>query len=134
MATKSIRLDTNLIFQAESAAALQCRSIPGQVEYWANIGRIISNIIGIEDALAIYQGLKKIRIEPTQTTPVNSEKVFSNLEDDRVKCFADKPITSAPFFFEASKKIPGLLDKVDSVTGERKTGKFENGKFREVNA
>lgn len=134
MATKSIRLDTNLIFQAESAAALQCRSIPSQVEYWANIGRMISNIIGIEDALAIYQGLKKIRIEPTQTIPVNSDTVFNNLEADRVKCFANKPITSAPFFFEASKKIPGLLDKVDSVTGERKTGKFENGKFREVNA
>ena len=134
MKTKSIRLNTDLISQAQSAAAVQCRSIPNQVEYWANLGRIISAVIGIEDAFAILQGLKKIRVEPTQTVPIDSETVFNHLEADRAQRFVNKPITSAPFFFEASQETPGLLDKVDSVTGERKTGKFANGNFTEVNA
>ncbi len=134
MTTKSIRLNTDLIFQAQSAAAVQCRSIPNQVEYWANLGRIISSVIGIEDAFAILQGLKVLRVEPTQTISIDSDTVFNNLEADRAKGFVDKPITSAPFYFEASQKMPGLLDRVDSQTGERKTGKFVTGKFCEINA
>lgn len=134
MATKSIRLNTDLIFQAQSAAAVQCRSIPNQVEYWANLGRIISSVIGIEDAFAILQGLKDLRVEPTQTISIDSDIVFNNLEADRAKGFVDKPITSAPFYFEVSQKMPGLLDRVNSQTGERKTGKFVTGKFSEINA
>ena len=134
MSTKSIRLNADLIFQAQSASVMQCRSIPNQVEYWATLGRIISSVIGIEDAFAILQGLKKLRVEPIQTISIDSDTVFNKLEADRAKGFIDKPITSAPFYFEASPKKPGFLDRVNSLTGERKTGKFTDGKFREINA
>lgn len=133
MSTKSIRLNSELIFQAKSVGHIQNRSAPNQIEYWANLGKIISSVIGMEDALAVVQGLKKLRVEPEQSTHVDSDAVFSSLEDDRAKGFVDKPITSAPFYFEASQKSPGLLDKVDSHTGERKTGKFESGTFTEIN-
>lgn len=132
MATKSIRLNSDLIFQAQSASAVQCRSIPNQIEYWATLGRIISSVIDIEDAYAILQGLKKIRVEPTQTISIDSDTVFNNLETDRAEGFVDKPITSAPFYFETSREKPGLLDRVNSQTGERHTGKFTDGKFREI--
>ncbi len=132
MSTKSIRLNTDLIFQAKAAAAVQHRSIPNQLEYWATLGRIISSVINIEDASAILQGLKQLRVEPVETISIDSDTVFNNLETDRAKGFADKPITSAPFYFEANQKRPGLLDKVNSLTGERKTGKFANGQFREI--
>ena len=134
MPTKSIRLDADLIAQALSAAAVQCRSVPNQVEYWATLGRIVSSVIDIEDAFAILQGLKKIRVEPLQTISIDSKKVFHRLEADRAKGFVDKPATSAPFYFEASTKTPGLLDRVDSLTGERKTGTFSNGEFRQIHA
>jgi hypothetical protein len=134
MSTKSIRLDADLITQALSAAAVQCRSVPNQVEYWATLGRIVSSVINIEDAFAILQGLKKLRVEPLQTISIDSQNVFQNLEADRAKGFVDKPITSAPFYFEASQKKPGLLDRVDTLTGERKTGTFKNGEFRESHA
>jgi hypothetical protein len=113
---------------------MQCRSIPNQVEYWATLGRIVSSVIGIEDAYAIIQGLKQVRVEPVQTVSVDSDAVFNNLEADRKKGFKDKPVTSAPFYYEASKKGNGLLDMVNSQTGERKTGKFSKGKFREIHA
>lgn len=134
MATKSIRLNADFIFQAQMAAALQCRTIPNQIEYWATLGRIVSSVIGIEDAFAVIQGLKQVRVEPVQTVSIDSEAVFKNLETDRKKGFKDKPVTSAPFYFEASQKVSGLLDMVNSQTGERKTGKFSKGKFREIHA
>jgi hypothetical protein len=132
MTTKSIRIDGDLIQLAESAAAVQHRSVSKQVEYWASLGRIISSVLGIEDAFAINQGLKKIRIESAEFISIDSDTIFNNLESDRAKGFVDKSITSAPFYFEASQKVHGLLDRVNSQTGERKTGKFSNGKFREV--
>lgn len=134
MATKSIRIDSDLIHLAESTAAVQHRSVSKQVEYWASLGRILSSVLSVEDVYAINQGLKKIRVESTKDIFVDSETVFKDLESDRAKGFVDKPITSAPFYFEASQKIPGLLDKVDSQTKERITGTFSNGKFREVTA
>ena len=132
MTTKSIRLNADLIFQAQSAAAMHCRSVSSQVEYWASLGKIVSSMIGIEDAFAVLQGLKKLRVEPAQNIAVDSNTVFNTLESERTKGFADKQITSAPFSFETSLKTPGLIDRVDSQTGERKTGKFANGEFKEI--
>jgi hypothetical protein len=134
MATKSIRLNADLISRAQSASVVQCRSIPHQVEYWATLGRIVSSVIDMEDAHAILQGLKKLRVEPAQTVAIDSAAVFDNLEADRAKGFADKPVTAAPFYFEASLRNPGLLDRVNSLTGERQTGKFSDGEFRAVDA
>jgi hypothetical protein len=134
MTTKSIRIDSNLIHLAESTAAVQHRSVSKQVEYWASLGRVLSSVLDVEDVYAINQGLKTIRVEAMKDISVNSETVFNNLESDRAKGFVNKPVTSAPFYFEASKKKPGLLDKVDSQTGERKTGTFSKGKFTEVKA
>lgn len=68
------------------------------------------------------------------TASIDSDTVFNQLESDRKNGFTETKVTEAPFFFEARKKTSGLLDRVDSKTGERKTGKFENGKFREINA
>jgi len=33
-------------------------------------------------------------------------------------------------YFEASQKIPGLIDRVNSATGKRQTGQFHNGEFK----
>lgn len=134
MATKPIRLDEELIAQAARTGALQHRTAPNQVEYWAKLGKMVASVLGMEDALAVMQGLKKINLETVESASVDSDSVFAQLEADRDIGFKDKPITNAPFYFEASLSAPGLLDKVSTKTGERKTGRFENGTFTEVQA
>lgn len=129
MATKSLRLDENLVNQAQRHAKVEHRSINGQMEYWAKLGKAIASKISAADAYAVVQGVKGIRLETTPSRPIDSGEVFAELEADRVGGFADKPVSSAPFYFEASVSHPGYLDKVDAKTGERQTGKFENGKF-----
>ncbi len=61
---------------------------------------------------------------------VESDGIFNELESDRRCGFTDKPVTSAPFYFEVSLHRPGLLDKVYRDTGERQTGTFKNGVFQ----
>jgi hypothetical protein len=39
MNSVSIRIDGNLYLAARRSAKGECRSIPGQIEYWAKVGR-----------------------------------------------------------------------------------------------
>ena len=39
MSTVSIRIDDSLIDAARLAAKVECRTVPGQIEFWAKVGR-----------------------------------------------------------------------------------------------
>ncbi len=132
MATRSLRIDESLVIQAQRHARVEHRSINGQVEFWAKLGKAIASKISMADAFAVIQGLKEIHLENPKSIPIDTETVLKTLEADRAQGFSDKPITSAPFYFEASIRKPGFLDKVDTVTGERQTGRFQNGNFEVV--
>ncbi len=132
MATRSLRIDENLVIQAQRQAKVQHRSINGQVEYWAFLGKAIASKISAADAYAVTQGLKEIYLENAKNITIDPETVRNELEKDRVDGFSGKPVTSAPFYFEASANHPGFLDKVDSLSGERQTGRFQNGTFEAI--
>ncbi len=132
MATKSLRIDENLVIQAQRQARVQHRSISGQIEYWAKLGRAVASKISAAEAFSITQGLKEIRLETPRSIAINPGSVLNELEADRAKGFSGKPVTLAPFYFEASVGKPGFLDKVNTVSGERQTGRFRNGKFEAV--
>ncbi len=133
MTTVSLRIDKDLALQAEREARVQNRSKAKQIEYWAKIGKAISSKINIADVFAVSQGIKTIKVEvsPTvQSVVIDSDDIFNDLENDRDKGLLAKNVTSAKIFYEASIEHPGCLDRVNSVTGERKTGSFENGEFK----
>jgi len=132
MGTRSLRIDENLVSQAQRQAKVQHRSINGQVEYWATLGKAIASKISAAEAFAVTQGLKEIHLVSTRDISIDPETVRNELEKDREKGFFGKPATSAPFYFEASVSHPCFLDKVDTVTGERQTGRFQNGIFETI--
>lgn len=132
MPTRSLRLDESLVIEAQREAKVQHRSINGQVEYWARLGKAIASKINAADAFAVTQGLKKIHLETSQGISIDPDAVLSDLEADRANDFSGKPVTSAPFYFEASTSTPGCLDRVDIASGSRETGRFKNGKFEAI--
>ncbi len=71
-----MRLDASLVAAAEREGALQKRSIPKQIEFWAELGKAVEHIIGIEDIIAVTQGLKKIKVEPVLSVSVNSDDIL----------------------------------------------------------
>lgn len=125
-----LRLNSELIIAAKKQAAIQKRSVPKQIEYWAEIGKAIDHSIDPADVYAVIHGFKKIIIEPELSRPVNPDDVFNSIEKDRKSGRLSKKVTSSVIYYEASSKRPGLLDRVNTATGERKTGQFENGEFK----
>lgn len=132
MATRSLRIDENLVLQAQRQAKVQHRSLNGQLEYWATLGKAIASKISTADAFAVTQGIKEIRLVPVRDVAIDPQAVQKELERDRANGFSGKMITSAPFYFEASADHPGFLDKVHALSGERQTGRFHNGTFEPI--
>lgn len=128
---KPMRLSLSLVTSAEKAGAIHKRTTPKQIEYWAEIGKTVERMINMDDILGVTHGFKKIKIEPFESLPVSPKDIFDELEGYRSSGDLSKHVTSSEIYYEISVKHPGLLDRVNTVTGERNTGQFYNGKFEE---
>lgn len=125
-----LRLNPELVSAAERAGLVQKRSVPKQIEFWATLGKAVENVIDYSDIFAILQGLKKINIEPITSATADPEDVFAALEKHRAQGNIGERTTKAIIYYEASRGRPGLIDRVNSATGERSTGHFSNGEFK----
>ena len=65
--SQQIRLDSDLINLASMEASLNKRSVPKQIEYWAELGRMVSKVLNIHDVLALVQGTKRLKMEDIKT-------------------------------------------------------------------
>ncbi|VAX30991.1 hypothetical protein MNBD_NITROSPIRAE03-1944 [hydrothermal vent metagenome] len=124
-----IRLDPKLIALAKKEGSIKKRSVPKQIEYWAELGKAVASAIDLKDVYAIIQGFCKLNVETLESNAVDPNKVFDSLEKKRKSGKLSKKVTTSSIYFEASQTKPGLLDRVDTTTGKRQTGRFHNGKF-----
>lgn len=125
-----LRLSVELVEAAERAGLVHKRSVPKQIEFWATLGRAVEKLIDHADVYAVTQGLKKISVEPVDAVSVQPDEIFDALEKSRTDGSLAARVTRAAIYYEASRGRPGLLDQVNSATGERRTGRFHNGEFQ----
>ena len=128
--TSPLRLDSTLVAAAKIEGSIYKRSAPKQIEFWAELGKAVEHVLSYNDIFAVIQGLKEIKVESVKSESVNPEDIFSSLEDSRKSEKLADNLSSAGVYFEASRSRPGLLDRVNTVTGERQTGRFSNGEFK----
>ena len=125
-----LRLSPALVEAAEKEGALQKRSAPKQIEFWAELGKAVDGVIDAADVVAVTQGLKKIKVVPVTSKAVDPRDVFDSLETLRDSGALAEEVTSAAVYYETSRSRPGLLDRVNSRTGARQTGQFHKGEFK----
>jgi len=125
-----LRLSAALVEAAEKEGALQKRSAPKQIEFWAELGKAVDGVIDPADVVAVIQGLRKIKVEPVKPMAVDPRDVFDSIETIRESGGLAEKVTSAAVYYETSLSRPGLLDRVSSRTGERQTGQFHKGVFK----
>ncbi len=127
-----MRLSPELVEAAERESRVQKRSLPKQIEFWAVLGKAVQGVIDYSDVIAVTQGLKKIAVEPIESPTADPDDVFADLENSRKRRALAKDVTTAAVYYEASRSRPGMIDRVNSATGERRTGRFKQGKFQAI--
>jgi hypothetical protein len=123
-----IRLDDNLVREAELEGISHKRTPPKQIEYWAEIGKAVAHNLSSSDLFNLMQGFADIRIEARPSVNADPAEVFTALERDRQDGTLAQVVTQAKVWYEASKNNPGMLDRVQA-DGSRETGRFRNGEF-----
>lgn len=124
----AIRLDDHLVQAASTEAALNHRTTPKQIEMWAAIGRAVAQGVSMEDALAVSQGLARVRVERVINKPVATEQVFERIQKARVTKQLAQRLQANRAVYQASAGHPGFLEEIHP-DGTRRIGKFENGVF-----
>jgi len=128
--TSPLRLDSTLVAAAKREGSINKRSAPKQIEFWAELGKAVEQVLDYNDIFAVIQGLKRVKVESVKSEAVDPADIFNSLEVSRKSEKLAEKVTSAAFYFEASRRRPGLLDRVNTATGERQTGRFYNGEFK----
>jgi hypothetical protein len=118
-----VKLSDALVLDARLTGEVAERSISGQIELWAQLGRAIEGILRTDQVLALKRqgGVKPLSaLLDLKTDPERAafaEQFRAHL--------ADKPYPR----FEAAPDAPGWLIKIEE-DGTRTRGRFVNREFR----
>ena len=130
-AKSALRLNPDLVHEAEMEALIHKRTPPKQIEYWAEIGKKISEMISLEDLTAVAQGLAELEVKPKISYPLDADAVFDQVEEARASGYLAGQVTGAKVSYETDPKSPGVLIRIN-VDGSRDHGHFKNGVFRKI--
>jgi len=117
--SQPVKLSDALVLDARLTSEIAERSIAGQIEYWANLGRAIEPLLQGRQALALCKqgaALPLSECLESADTPKGRKRLARYLE-------------SLPYpHYEAAPSRPGLLVRIDK-SGRRTTGRFVNRRF-----
>lgn len=120
--SQPVKLSDELVLDARITAELSERSIAGQIEFWAQLGRAIEPLLSGTKALALRRAGKVVPVSEclaTVNTPAGRRRVAEYL--------ATRPFPH----FEAAPGKPGLLVRIEA-DGTRTVGRFVDQEFRKV--
>lgn len=122
--SQPVKLSDALVLDARLAGEAMERSIAGQVEFWARLGRAVEMTLQAPQVFALS---RKVAARPLSEC---LDSVDSPEGRRRVTDF----LRSQPFpHYEPHPGRPGLLICIAS-DGKRTVGRFVNRKFRPVNS
>ena len=117
--SQPVKLSDSLILDARLTAEVAQRSIAGQIEFWASLGRAVEGLLRGREVLALQ---KTDAVRPLSEC---LESVDSSEGRQRVADY----LKSRPFpHYEAAPGHPGLLARIDA-DGTRTIGRFVNRRF-----
>ncbi|MCC6993218.1 MAG: hypothetical protein IT370_01185 [Deltaproteobacteria bacterium] len=117
-----VKLSDNLVLDARVAGEASERSLAGQIEFWARIGRAMDSLLRLEQLLRLKRR--------GEERPLSEAIAAVDSEAGRARVAA--VLAAAPFpHFEAAPGRPGLLVKIDE-DGTRTIGRFVSRVFQPV--
>ena len=117
---KPVKLSDALVADARHTGELAERSIAGQIEYWAHLGRAVELLLGGSEALALRKrgdAMPLSKMLATVDSPAGRKRL--------AKYLAGQPYPH----YEAAPGRPGMLVRIEA-DGTRAVGRFVDGAFR----
>lgn len=119
--SQPVKLSDDLILDARLTGRIAERSIAGQIEFWAQLGRAIEPLLEGAHALALRQaGAARALSECLETVDTDAGR-------QRVREY----LKSRPYPHYEPAEAPGLLIRTDA-DGCRTVGRFVDREFRPV--
>jgi hypothetical protein len=119
--SQPVKISDTLLLDARLTGAAAERSIAGQIEFWARLGRSIEPLLRGEEALALRRsGDAKPLSDCLQSvdSPEGRQRVSEHLK-------------SRPYPHYEPADSPGVLIRIDA-DGKRTPGRFINRQFQAV--
>jgi hypothetical protein len=118
--SQPVKLSDSLVLDARLAAEVVERSIAGQIEFWARIGRAVEPLLQGAQVMALC------RDASAQPLSACLDSVDSTKGRRRVAEF----LRTQPYpHYEPAPGAPGLLVRIEAG-GQRTVGRFVNRKFQ----
>lgn len=122
--SQPVKLSDSLVLDARQMAAVAERSIAGQIEFWASLGRAVEPLLSGKRAIALRRAGDQRPLSELIATVDTPEGHL------RVADF----LATQPFpHYEPAGNRPGLLVRIEA-NGRQTIGKFVQGEFRAVPA
>ena len=120
--SQPVKLSDALVLDARLAGEIVERSIAGQVEFWARIGRAVEPLLNGEQVLALC---RNGAVRPLSECVKSADSAEGRARVSNV-------LKAQPFpHYEAHPKKRGLLIRIDA-NGKRTVGRFVNRQFQAV--
>jgi hypothetical protein len=116
-----VKISDSLLLDARRTGEMAERSIAGQVEFWARLGRAIEPLIRGETALALRQA--------GDSKPLS--ECIASVDSSEGRQRVAKYLKSLPFPHYEQADDSGLLVQIEA-DGKRTLGRFVNRKFQAV--
>ena len=118
--SQPVKLSDSLVLDARLASEVVERSIAGQIEFWARIGRAVEPLLQGAQVMALC------RDASAQPLSALLDSVDSPQGRRRVAEF----LRTQPYpHYEPAPSVPGMLVRIEAG-GKRAMGRFVNGKFQ----
>ena len=115
-----VKLSDALVLDARVVGKTTERSIAGQIEFWARIGRAVESVLRTESVLRLKQR--------GEAAPLSDCLRTVDTKEGRAR--VKEHLEARPFpHFEAAPDRPGHLVRIDQ-DGKRTVGRFVNRTFR----
>jgi len=117
-----VKLSDNLVQDARLVSRLTQRSMAGQIELWAALGRAIEPLIAGVESMALMRTATAVPLSQClewATTPAGRERVTAYLEGQPFPHYAPAP------------DHPGLLLRTEA-DGTQTVGRFVRREFRPI--